>query len=467
MQPSLKGVTRGERPPRIVTGPDAALARLIRLGNVQERYVPSADERAAIAAAHARLRHHLAAPQARIYGIHTGYGADIDSARDPLDWQRNQLELLTYLCVGVGPALPDRVVRRALRLQAMKVARGLSGLHPDTHADLLALADQPCLPAVPCYGSLGASGDLIPMAHAIAPLFATTLSRAPRDVLCLVNTNAMMSSLALECLEQVWELHHEAIRVTAAASLALGLRSEHFDPKVLALNTHQLAVTQAGGDICLARERLAISHASPPQGAGTPVQERYSVRCAPQVLGNAAEGLRFAGERILAEALSVADNPIVLEDGMWHGGLFYAAGLATAADLMHDAVARTAEMVDRQVLLLVTASTSHGLPENLASPGALHVKGIHQLLSALNQSLRGRAVPARQMSFSCEGNNQDIVPCGMAALLALDESLALARQAMRAAAFCAERALCLRAGMELPAALSLAAWNEYDVRRLT
>jgi histidine ammonia-lyase len=305
------------------------------------------------------------------------------------------------------------------------------------------------------------------MAHAVAPLFAQTPPRAPRDVLSLVNTNAMMASLALECLERAWERHDEAIVITATASLALGLTSEHFDPRILALNTHQLAVTEAGRAICLARQRLVASHNPRPAGAGTPVQERYSVRCAPQVLGNAAEGLRFAGARILAEALSVADNPIVLEDGMWHGGLFYAAGLATAADLMHDAVARYAEMVDRQVLLLVTPNTSHGLPENLAAPGALHVKGIHQLLSALNQSLRSRAVPARQLSFSCEGNNQDIVPCGMATLLAVDESLALAGQAMRAAAFCAERALCLRAGVDLPAALRLDAWRDYDVCRLT
>jgi hypothetical protein len=76
-------------------------------------------------------------------------------------------------------------------------------------------------------------------------------------------------------------------------------------------------------------------------------------------------------------------------------------------------------------------------------------------------------VPARQLSFSCEGNNQDIVPCGMATLLAVDESLALAGQAMRAASFCAERALCLRAGVDLPAALRLDAWRGYDVCRLT
>lgn len=455
-----------ELPPQVTSGPDRSLAHLIRLGSLEERYAPSTDECVKIGVAHDRLRRHLEAPDARVYGIHTGFGADVGSARDPVDWQRNQLDLLEYLCVGVGPALDDRVVRRALRLQAMKSAHGLSGIHPDTHADLVTLSDHASLPTVPCYGSLGASGDLVPMAHAIAPLFAQTLPRAPRDVLSLVNTNAMMSSLALECLERAWELHREAILVTAATSLALGLTSEHFDPSVLGLNLHQPAIKGAGREICVARERLATSHGPLPQTAGTPVQERYSVRCAPQVLGNAAEGLRFAGERILAEALSVADNPIVLEDGMWHGGLFYAAGLATAADLMHDAVARYAEMVDRQVLLLVTSNTSHGLPENLAAPGALHVKGIHQLLSALNQSLRSRAVPARQLSFSCEGNNQDIVPCGMAALLSLQESLALGKQVMRGAAFCAERALHLRAGSTIPVALRLDAWAEYDVSRL-
>jgi histidine ammonia-lyase len=103
MQPSL---TETE------TGPDGALAQLIRLGNLQDRYEPSLDDCARIAAGHERLRRHLAAPEALIYGIHTGYGADVGSARDAGDWQRNQCDLLTYLCVGVGPSLADRVVRR-------------------------------------------------------------------------------------------------------------------------------------------------------------------------------------------------------------------------------------------------------------------------------------------------------------------------------------------------------------------
>lgn len=444
----------------------AMLSRLLAWGDRHETYAPDCGELARLEAAHRRLELSTTRTGTRIYGIHTGYGANVSSGREAADWRQNQLDLLAYLCVGVGPALPDRVVRRALRLQAWKAARGVSGIHPQTHVDLLALADGAQLPAVPCYGSLGASGDLVPMAHAVAPIFAATPPRAPRDVLSLVNTNAMMSSLAVDCFERTRHLHSLTSTVTAAASVALGVSDEPFDPAVLGLNRLQPAVADAGRFICAERRRILRATAALQPVDGAPLQERYSIRCAPQVLGNAQESLRFSGERILAEALSVADNPLVLDTGIWHGGLFYAAGLATAADLLHDVIARCAEMVDRQVLLLVDPTTSHGLPENLEAPGALHVKGIHQLLSSLNQALRGRGVPSRQLSFSCEGNNQDIVPCGMTALLGLADSLGIAEQALRAAAFCAERAICLRSGLKVPPELQLQGWPSYESQRL-
>jgi histidine ammonia-lyase len=282
-----------------------------------------------------------------------------------------------------------------------------------------------------------------------------------------VNTNAMMSSLALECLIDIRSLWQLACEITAATSLALSAVLEPFAPRVLELNVRQEGTARAGSALCLARANLERRLALAPTESSGTIQERYSVRCAPQILGNLAENLDFAELRIVAEAVSVADNPIVLPGAMWHGGLFYASGLATAADLMADAAGRLAEMVDRQVLLLVGIDTNHGLPENLAAPGFCHLKGVHQLISALNQSLRACAVPSRLLSFSCEGNNQDVVPCAMAALLGVRESSSIARRALNAAAFCAERAVHLRHGQPLPAHLNLNSWNDYEPTRLS
>ncbi len=420
-----------------------------------------------VSTAHERVLRHLRESKSPIYGVHSGFGSNVDSARDPEAWRATQVELLQYLQVGVGDPLPERVVRRALRLQASKVAKGYSGVHPVTFRRLVDLADQPELPRVPCFGSLGASGDLIPMAHAIAPLFADRGPLGPRDVIALVNTNAMMSSLAIECLMDVRSLWRLACGITAATSLGLGAVLEPFDPDVLALNERQGGVWRAGSAICRARADLERNLELKPTPSSATIQERYSVRCAPQILGNITENLDFSTARIVAEAVSVADNPLVLPDAMWHGGLFYAAGLATAADLMADAAARMAEMVDRQVLLLVGIDTNHGLAENLGASGFCHLKGVHQLISALNQSLRASAVPSRLLSFSCEGNNQDVVPCAMAALLRVRESSSIARRALNAAAFCAERAVYLRHGRTLPVHLNLNAWNDYDPARLS
>lgn len=408
-----------------------------------------------------RLKIHASQPDARVYGLHTGFGVNVDSARDPNDWRKTQLDLLGYLHVGVGAPLAMAVVRRALRLQAWKVACGLSGVHPETYQALVALTGQTQLPMVPSYGSLGASGDLIPMAHAVAPLF-TEGPRGPRDVIALVNTNAMMSSLALECLAEVRSQWNLAVCVTAAASVALGVNEEPFDPAVLSRNRLQAQISVAGDQVLQTRSRLlnGLGVATVPECV--PVQERYSIRCSPQILGNLLENIDFSTRRIVAEALSVADNPLVLENRIWHGGLFYAAGIATACDLMADAIARMAEMVDRQVLLLVGADTNHGLPENLSSHGDLHVKGLHQLISSLNQGLRAGAVPTRNLSFSCEGNNQDVVPSSMVALVHLRSALDLSRQALRAAGFCADRAVHLRYKLPLPESLKLAAWSGYN-----
>jgi histidine ammonia-lyase len=195
-------------------------------------------------------------------------------------------------------------------------------------------------------------------------------------------------------------------------------------------------------------------------------QLRYSIRCAPQVLGNALAQLDFAAERIAAEALSVSDNPVIDSDdgrvAIAHGGLFYTAGLATAADQMLDVACKCAEMLNRQTFLLVDPQQSGGLPRNLESSRGDHVKGIHQLVNALEQSLRAGGIPARNMTSPAEGYNQDIVPGSMAALLNLGERIDIARELTRGATFIAERAALLRCDCAVPERLALAAWAEFD-----
>jgi histidine ammonia-lyase len=447
-----------------------AIEDLYALGDISVNFAASADEMARAQHSFAALLEFLEKhPERRVYGIHTYYGADIEDPRNPADWQRQQEELLQYLHVGVGDPLPNPVVRRALRIQVKKSLQGYSAIHPDTIAGLIALSNGTDLPSVPCYGSLGASGDLVPMAHAIAPVIRAAGVRGPRDVLGLVNTNAMMSALAVELFANTLELFDSACRVTGLASLALGLDDEFCAGGTLVINPAHYRNREAGAIITRARAQFLAQYQDTPitPDADSAPQPRYSIRCAPQVFGNALAQLHFAAERICAEALSVSDNPIIDSDDdpvtIAHGGLFYTAGLATAADQLLDVVCKCAEVLNRQTFLLVDPAQSGGLPRNLECAPGDHVKGIHQLVNALEQSLKAGGVPARNMTSPAEGYNQDIVPGSMAALLNLNDRIAVARDLTRGACFIAERAALLRQGHPVPERLALASWPAYSV----
>lgn len=441
---------------------------LLELGQKSVPRFLDEGARTRVEESHRRLLRQLESSKGEVYGLHTGYGSNVLSARSADRWRETQQDLLSYLQVGRGPTLPESVVRRALRLQAMKVARGVSGIHPETYDRLIALASSDSLPAVPCFGSLGASGDLIPMAHAVAPIFEGDGPRAPRDVIGLVNTNSMMASLAIERLAQLEELVMSAHEVTAQAMVAVRADTDPVSDVVVELRG-EVGYRRASQIIRSSLQAFSAERAQGETLAGDSakkwLQPRYSLRCAPMVLGNAWELLEFARSRIVTEALAVADNPVVAEvDGdpkAFHAGLFYAAGLASASDAMNDVAGKVGEILDRQVLILMDPSLSEGLPENLGTPGAGHLKGIHQLISALNQQLRGFSVPSRSMSFSCEGNNQDIVPCAMTALNQLGLALGVLEDVVRGASFVSARAVALRAGREVPEALRLQNWARW------
>ncbi|HYX37203.1 MAG TPA: aromatic amino acid ammonia-lyase [Oligoflexus sp.] len=440
------------------------LADLYRLGETETRWTLDADAPQRIQKAYERLMQHLETDGAAVYGLHTHFGHNL-STRVPIqDWQTHQEALLRYLCVGVGPTLPIRIVRRALRLQCHKMGLGFSGLHPATFQKLQRLADDVTLPSVPNLGSLGASGDLIPMAHAVQPIFAEVRPQGPRDVLALVNTNAMMASLAIDVWHDLTTLQNQVSYGWLLHAEGLGWQKQGFGH----------AGWQAGNQFSVAQTRWLDqvrtwqtelqSRRTPETRAPSILQERYSIRCAPQIFLDIEDNLQFAAGKIQREALKLADNPVVLDEGIWHGGLFYTASLASAAELMQNAIVRLADLMDRQILLTVTPETNHGLPENLSTdePGN-HVKGLHQLASAVLQKIKGMSLPACLLSFSCESNNQDVVPASMSSLLLVQESLVLLKDVARIHRFVGERAIRQRHGHALPPELNLSQFPVFQV----
>jgi histidine ammonia-lyase len=438
-----------------------SIDRLLELGNREPLFSLSDSEWERVRSA-ARAVAEAVTEGGTVYGVHTHHGHNVKTEADPADYAGHQRRLLDYLHVGVGPRLGQDTVRRALRLQCLKLAEGRSGVSPPVVEAVVQLSNGACDHPVPSLGSLGASGDLIPMAHAVAPALRRTGIHGPRDVIALVNTNAMMSSCAVEQFVRLRSLLDAAHEMTALTAVALVTPTEHFSKELFA-DPRRGSARGSGEEICSRRGAILAAHGATEPEAFPSLQERYSVRCAPMILGNARDLLSFAERKILDDALSVADNPVITRTGgkpnFLHGGLFYAASLASAADAMNDVVQTTADLMDRQVLLLMDAEWSHGLPDNLAISAEDHVKGIHQLVSALLQRIKTQRSRSHELSFSAEQHNQDVLPAAMTAQLQLSAALDVAEELVRAAHFVARRAVLLRLGKEVPPELQLAAWG--------
>jgi histidine ammonia-lyase len=427
---------------------------LIVLGRRLPRFEYSADELARVEEAFQRWGR--LKQECQIYGYHTGFGSNVDLP--PISTSgKHQLELLDFLRVGRGPLLPESVVRRALKLQLRKVTQGLSAISPAVFCRLVELANSEDLPDVPAYGSLGASGDLIPMAHAVAPVFRDNSIEqiGDRDVLGLVNTNAMMSSWALELLDKVSGLFSKGLQLSARVAVAINSRGESFGASGFVHRAVDCAVRRVAELL----EGYFREYGGAKSGA-TRLQDRYSVRCAPQVYGNALELIKIAEGLIFRESVAVADNPLVLQDSVWHGGHFYSAQLASAADLLISILVRMADISDRQGFLLVDAKESDGLADNLYFKDCGHVKGLHQLVNALMQRVRALATTSWQVTSSAEGNNQDVLPGTMTVLNCVGDLLPLVEEITNIVTFMAERGCQLRLlGHVLPSH-SLEAWRE-------
>ncbi|HIF57929.1 MAG TPA: hypothetical protein EYQ26_00305 [Rhodospirillales bacterium] len=403
-----------------------------------------------------------------IYGVHTSYGENARNKIDPAQWENTQRDLFSFLHVGIGDHLPEAVVRRALRLQIKKLSLGLSGVHPDSLADLLALSDDKKLPKVPSQGSLGASGDLISMAHAIAPLL-NRIPRGPRDVICMVNTNSMMSSLAIENISELKKLMDFSYLNIALVAKSTKTPTNCFLGKGLEVGNVPKSYANAGRKI-LNKYNSLLSNKN--NKKSSTIQPRYSIRCSPQIMGNCEDLLDFSMKKIIEEAVAIADNPLIINSEgeydaeVWHGGLFYASGIATAGDMMVDIINKIAEMLDRQNLILMSSHLNSGLPDNLNIQGAGHLKGIHILTSSIVQKIKCQSTPGRNLSFSCEGNNQDLVPCGMTIHNNVSNLLSDLKNVLKCSLFSSLRAYSFLKQNELDPDLKLENWSHFSLDKI-
>ncbi|MEV8065850.1 aromatic amino acid ammonia-lyase [Streptomyces sp. NPDC085995] len=375
-----------------------------------------------------------------IYGATTGFGALVGYAgrADEADQCDNTL---AHLGAGQGPDLPHAIVRAALLLRTRSLAQGASGVSVEVVDRLAAMFATTFCPAVPRFGSVGASGDLIPLAYATQALrgrghayadgrrmpAADALAVAGlrplvldgRDALALVNgTSVTTAALALAC-DAVRAAHRSLTALTCLLVDVLGCDPGFLDADLLRAYGHAGAI-DAG-----ARMRHTLTGCTP--SGSRPLQEPYSLRCSPQLLGAAEDALRYVDGVVTADLGGVSDNPLFFPGGageaapgkVVHGGNFFGQPAAFAADLLASVAAQLGNLAERQLDLLVDPVRNGGLPPMLATaPGAQHgLQGVQLATTALVAEIRRAAAPASMQSLPTNLHNQDVVPFGTQAAL--------------------------------------------------
>jgi histidine ammonia-lyase len=374
-----------------------------------------------------------------IYGVTTGFGSNRDTSIAPEQAERLQEKLVISHACGVGRPLPERVVRGMILLRVEALAQGFSGIRAETLERLVLLLNLGIHPVVPEQGSVGASGDLCPLAHMTLPLLgmgevtvagrtlpaAEALAAAGvepwrltyKEGLALLNGTQAMTALGLEALLRAERMLDVADAACALSLDAVGGRLEAFDPRIQAIRRRpgQVASAARVRALCVGSE-LAGSAPGEVEGKREFVQDAYCLRCAPQVHGAARDVLSHVLEVLLTEARAVTDNPLIFPDEgeILSGGNFHGQPVAMALDYLKIALTDLASISERRTARLVDRAANEGLPAFLVrNPGLNSGYMIPQYVAAaLVAECKTLAVPASVDTIPTSANMEDHVSFG-------------------------------------------------------
>src|SRR5690348_13380363 len=365
-----------------------------------------------------------------VYGVNTGFGM-LANTRIPEDRLAElQSNLILSHSAGVGDPLPRHVTRLMIVLKLLGLGRGYSGVRPLVIGALQRLLDADAMPLIPSQGSVGASGDLAPLAHLIAALMgysrvdlagevlpATSalerlgldpLQLGPKEGLALINGTQASTALALDALFHGERVFASAIAAGALSVDALKGSAKPFDPRLSALRGQpgQIRVASAIHDL-LDGSEILTSHV-----ACSRVQDPYSFRCQPQVMGASLDLMQNAARTLTIEAAAVTDNPIVFadEDTAISGGNFHAQPVAFAADTIAMALCEVGSISERRVSVLIDPKMS-GLPPFLTEDSGVN-SGLmipQVTAAALVSENKSLAYPASVDSIPTSAGQEDHV----------------------------------------------------------
>ncbi|GAA3289918.1 HAL/PAL/TAL family ammonia-lyase [Streptomyces cinereospinus] len=400
------------------------------------------------------LKTRLIATGDPIYGVTTGFGDSANRQISPDKAAALQRNMILYHLNGTGPPAPDEVVRATLLIRANCLARGNSGVRPQIAEKLLELLRHDVLPVVPERGSVGASGDLVPLCYVASALIGegevhhrgalrrtgdvfadlglTAVDLEAKDGLALINGTSFSAAYAVLAARDAHRIAALADLCTALASEALLGNRGHYAAFIHDQRPHPGQRTSARHiSTLLEGSELSRPHSQIVGAAGSldgqgyavlhrSIQDRYSLRCAPHVNGVLRSTLSWVDDWLATEVNASTDNPLFdAADGTVHsGGNFYAGHVAQAMDALKVAVANVADLLDRQLELLVDEKFNNGLTPNLIPrftgeswEAGLHhgFKGMQIAASALTAEALGVSSPASVHSRSTEAHNQDKV----------------------------------------------------------
>lgn len=419
-----------------------------------------------------------------VYGLTTGFGPLARHQVDPAAAGELQHRLLLHLASGVGPPLARVHVRALMAARVATLARGHSGVDEAVVDLVLGCLARDVTPVVPERGTVGASGDLTPLAHVALVLVSEgratvggvelpggeALRRAGlapvrltrRDGLALVNGTAAMTGIGTVNAVRAQGLAELALRCAALLAEVLGARGEAWDPRLGTARPHpgqRLAHTRLAtlvqGSTRLRRAPRTLAEPSTEaiHDAGEAHQDAYTLRCVPQLLGAVLDVVAWHEGVVATELRSATDNPLVFagpepgDDAIVHGGNFFGQHVAFASDALMTATVQLAVWAERAVARLCHPGYNRGLPAFLHGGTAgidAGLMGAQVTATALVAEMRTRAVPASMESIATNNDNQDVVTMGTIAARGAAAQLDLAAQVLAILALALARARDLR-----------------------
>ncbi|MGL0936889.1 HAL/PAL/TAL family ammonia-lyase [Vibrio vulnificus] len=370
-----------------------------------------------------------------IYGVTTGYGDSCTVAIPPQLVEELPLHLTRFHGCGLGKILTHEQARAVLATRLCSLSQGVSGVSHDLLNQIVTLINHDISPRIPEEGSVGASGDLTPLSYLAAALVgereviyqgeerATAgvyaelgiqpIKLRPKEGLALMNGTSVMTALACLAYKRAEYLAQLSTKITAMVSVAMHGNDFHFDEALFAVKPHP------GQQQIAAWLRDDLKADKPPRNSDR-LQDRYSLRCAPHVIGVVQDSLPWLRQMIENELNSANDNPIIDGDNerVLHGGHFYGGHIAMAMDTLKTGIANLADLLDRQMAQLMDYKFNNGLPFNLSGaegerkPINHGFKAVQIGISAWTAEALKHTMPASVFSRSTECHNQDKVSMG-------------------------------------------------------